>query len=234
MIVSLFEWLNNCINTTSVLAIVASFVWGILSIILSPCHLASIPLIIGFIDDQGKISTKRAFVLSLLFSTGILITIAIIGVITSMCGRMLGDVGPWGNVFVAVVFFLVGLHLLGVIPMPWSGKGNVGIKRKGLVAAFLLGLIFGVALGPCTFAYMAPMLGIAFSVSATKMWYGILLLFFYGIGHCSVIVFAGTFTEFVQRYLNWNEKSRGVFIIKKICGLLVILGGIYLLINIFS
>ena len=47
----------------------------------------------------------------------------------------------------------------GVIPMPWSGPGQVNMKRKGLLAAFVLGLIFGIALGPCTFAYMAPMLG---------------------------------------------------------------------------
>jgi cytochrome c-type biogenesis protein len=230
MFASLFSWLTNSLYSVPIVALSASFLWGILSVLLSPCHLASIPLIIGFIDDQGKISTKRAFLLSFLFSLGILITIGLIGVITSACGRMLGDVGSWGNYFVAVIFFLVGLHLLGVIPMPWSGNNKIGIKKKGLIASFLLGLIFGIALGPCTFAYMAPMLGIAFSVSATKMWYGILLLFFYGIGHCSVIVFAGTFTEIVQKYLNWNKKSKGAVILKKICGVLVILGGIYLIV----
>jgi len=36
------------------------------------------------------------------------------------------------------------------------------MQRKGLLAAFLLGLVFGIALGPCTFAYMAPMLAVAF------------------------------------------------------------------------
>jgi len=44
-----------------------------------------------------------------------------------------------GNYFVAAIFFVVGLHLLGVIPMPWSGPGQVNMKRKGLLAAFLLG-----------------------------------------------------------------------------------------------
>ena len=141
---------------------------------------------------------------------------------------MMGDVGRYGNYFVAVIFFVVGLHLLGVIPMPWSGPGQVGMKRKGMLAAFILGLVFGIALGPCTFAYMAPMLAVTFKLAATNLFYGVFLLLVYGIGHCSVIVFAGTFTEVVQRYMNWNEKSKGAIILKKICGILVLLAGFYL------
>jgi cytochrome c-type biogenesis protein len=113
--------------------------------------------------------------------------------------------------------------------MPWSGPGRVGIARKGMLAAFLLGLIFGVALGPCTFAYMAPMLGVAFSLAADNMLYGASLLLAYGLGHCAVIVLAGTFTEVIQHYLDWNEKSKGAVILKKICGFLVIAGGGWLI-----
>src|SRR3989338_2462013 len=97
------------------IALAAAFGWGILSILLSPCHLASIPLIVGFINDQGVNSTKRAFLLSFLFALGILVTIAIIGGITASMGRMLGDIGAWGNYFVAAVFVFVGLHLSGVV-----------------------------------------------------------------------------------------------------------------------
>ena len=107
--------------------------------------------------------------------------------------------------------------------------GKVGFKRKGMLAAFILGLVFGIALGPCTFAFMAPMLGVTFKVASTSLAYGIALLVVYGVGHCSVIVFAGTCTELVQRYMNWNEKSKGAVILKKICGVLVLLGGLYLI-----
>jgi cytochrome c-type biogenesis protein len=224
----LFTQLTHSVEGQWPIALIASFLWGVLSIILSPCHLASIPLIVGFIDGQGRITTRRAFIIASLFAVGILVTIAAIGAITAAAGRMMGDVGRYGNYFVAVIFFLVGLHLLGVIPMPWSGPGQVGMKRKGMLASFILGLVFGVALGPCTFAYMAPMLGVTFKLASTNLPYGILLLFVYGIGHCSVIVFAGTFTEVVQRYMNWNEKSKGSAILKKVCGVLVLLGGIYL------
>ena len=229
MIEQLFTTLTHAVEGTPAIALTAAFVWGILSIILSPCHLASIPLIVGFINEQGRISAKRAFATSTLFAVGILITIGAIGAITAAAGRMMGDVGKYGNYFVAVIFFLVGLHLLGIIPMPWSGPGQIGMKRKGLLAAFIIGLVFGIALGPCTFAYMAPMLAVTFRLASTKFFYGVLLLLMYGLGHCSVIVLAGTSTELVQRYMNWNEKSKGAIIVKKTCGVLVLLGGLYLI-----
>ena len=225
----LFTQLTRAVEGTPLIALGASFVWGILSIILSPCHLASIPLIVGFIDEQGRISTRRAFNLALLFAVGILITIGAIGAITAAAGKMMGDVGRYGNYFVALIFFVVGLHLLGVIPMSWSGPGRVGMKRKGALAAFILGLVFGVALGPCTFAYMAPMLAVTFKLASSNLIYGLSLLLLYGIGHCSVIVAAGTFAEVVQHYLNWTDRSRGAIILKKICGGLIILGGLYMI-----
>ena len=225
----LFTTLTRAVEGTPAIALSAAFVWGILSVLLSPCHLSSIPLIVGFIDQQGRVSTRRAFLISTLFATGILTTIAAIGVATAAVGRMMGDVGRYGNYVVAVLFFLVGLVLLDVIPMPWSGPGQVGMKRKGLLAALILGLVFGIALGPCTFAYMAPMLGVTFRLASTNVVYGVALLAAYGVGHCAVIVLAGTSAGWVQKYLNWNEKSKGAVILKRICGVLVLAGGVYLI-----
>jgi len=225
----LFTNLSHAVEGAPLIAISAAVVWGVLSIVLSPCHLASIPLIVGFVSEQGQVTAKRAFWTSTLFAVGILITIAAIGVITAAAGRMMGDVGRYGNYLVALIFFAVGLHLIGVIPMPWSGSGPVGMKRKGFLAAFILGLVFGVALGPCTFAYMAPMLGVTFKLAATNVFYGALLLLAYGVGHCAVIVAAGTSTERVQRFLNWNEQSKGTAVVKIVCGVLVLLGGIWLI-----
>ena len=225
----LFTELIRAVEGAWFIAIAASFIWGILSILLSPCHLSSIPLIVAFIDEQGRITTRRAFFISTLFSTGVLITIGIIGVITAAFGRLLGDIGPYGNYFVALVFFIIGLHFLDVIPLPLGGPAGVKMKRRGMFAAFIFGLIFGLAVGPCTFAFMAPMLGVTFKLAKTNLFYGILLLLAYGLGHCSVIVFVGTFTEVVQRYLNWNEKFKGPRILKKVCGGLLLLGGIYLI-----
>ncbi len=229
----LFSKLGHAVEGAPLVALGASFVWGILSIVLSPCHLASIPLIVGFISEQGQVTVRRAFWTATLFAVGILVTIAAVGAITAALGRMLGDVGRYGNFFVAVIFFVVGLHLMGVIPLSFSGAGPVGMKRKGLLAAFILGLVFGIALGPCTFAYMAPMLGVTFRLASTNFLYGALLLVAYGVGHCAVIVLAGTSTEWVQRYLDWNEHSRGVKVVKLVCGVLVLAGGGWLIYSAF-
>lgn len=230
MLVDLFTWLTGALTQSPAIAIGAAFAWGILSVILSPCHIACIPLIVGFIDGQGNIPTRRAFGLSLLFGLGILITIGLIGLITGLAGRMMGDIGGYGNYVVAVVFFVIGLNLLGILPLPFmEGGANPNYKRKGFLAAFILGLIFGVALGPCTFAYMATMLGVVFSMAGTQLTLALLILAAFAVGHCSVLVFAGTFTEVVQHYLHWSEKSKGAVILKKACGVLVILGGVYLI-----
>lgn len=230
MIIELFTWLSNALTQSPEIAIGAAFIWGVLSVAMSPCHIACIPLIVGFIDGQGNISTRRAFALSLLFGTGILITIGLIGLITGLMGRMVGDIGGYGNYFVAIIFFAVGLNLLDILPLPFmEGGANPNYKRKGLLAAFILGLLFGVALGPCTFAYMATMLGVVFSMASTKIVFAMSMLLSYGIGHCTVLVFAGTFTEVVQHYLHWSEKSKGAIILKKICGIAVIIGGVYLI-----
>jgi len=225
----LFISLSHGVNGSPLVALAAAAGWGLLSILLSPCHLASIPLIVGFIDGQRQMSIRRAFIISNLFAVGILISIALIGVVTASLGRMIGDVGVWGNGFVAIIFFAVGLHLLGWLPTLWSEPAQVKMTRKGLRAAFLLGLIFGIALGPCTFAFMGPVLGVAFAEAGNNTTYAASLLLAYGLGHCAVIVFAGTCTEKVQHYLNWNERSQGTLWIRRICGLLVIAGGIWLI-----
>lgn len=221
--------LTHAVQGAPYLALGASFVWGVLSILLSPCHLSSVPLIVGFVGEQPNLTTRRAFGISGLFAVGILLTIALVGAVTAGLGRMMGDVGHFGSYLVAGVFFLVGLHLLGVIPLPWSGPGQVGIRQRGLLTGLLLGLLFGVALGPCTFAYMAPMLGVTLKVATTNALYAGALLLAFGLGHCSVIVAAGTSTEAVQRYLQWTDRSRGADVLKKVCGVLVLLGGLYLI-----
>ncbi len=233
MMSELFEGLSAMLSSSPGIAVVASFLWGVASIIFSPCHLASIPLVVGYIDSQGGMNTSRAALVSTLFSGGILITIAAIGVITGLAGRMMGDIGIYGNAAVAAIMLIFGLYLLGVMPIPFLSKGfnTPGIKRKGLFAAFVLGLFFGIALGPCTFAFMAPMLGVAFAVASDNLLYSSALIAAYALGHCIIIVLAGSFSQTVQRVLNWNEKSKGLLYMKRVCGLLVIAAGVYMLIK---
>ena len=97
-----------------------------------------------------------------------------------------------------------------------------------MLAALLLGLLFGVAVGPCTFAYMAPILGVTFRVAGREPLYALSLLLAYGVGHTGVIVVAGTSSGWVQRWLDWNEASRGATLLRRVCGVLVLAGAVYL------
>jgi len=229
MFEGIFNALYEAMTGAIWLAVLASFGWGVLSILLSPCHLSSIPLVVGFISSQGKISVRKTFSISLIFSIGILITIALIGVITASLGRLMGDIGSTGNYLVAGIFFVVGLYLLDIIKFDWNSAGLRKTNAKGLIAALILGLLFGIALGPCTFAFMAPVLGVVFQTAQTDYLRSVIFLLAFGLGHCSIIVGAGTITGKVQKYLNWSEGSKTILWIKRVCGVLVILGGVYLI-----
>jgi cytochrome c-type biogenesis protein len=227
VIEDLFTWLTLAMSETFGIALLASLGWGVMSILLSPCHLSSIPLVVGYIGSQGQEGAKRSYSIALVFGVGILITIALIGAITASAGRMMGDVGVWGNIVVAGVFFVVGLYLMDVIHLSWNGLVPQTSIARGWKGALLLGLIFGIGLGPCTFAYMAPVLGVVFSVASEDPLQALGLIAAFGIGHCAVIVGAGGAAGTVQKYLNWTDRSRGALWMKRGAGVLVILGGMY-------
>ena len=224
---TLFTTLSHAVEGAPAIAVAAAFAWGLASLLLSPCHLASVPLIVGFIQGQGRMPIRRAFALASVFAAGIFITIGSVGFITAAAGRMLGNVGPYGNYVVSIVFFLVGLSLLDVLPLSWAVPDASAWRARGLPAALALGLIFGLALGPCTFAYMAPMLGVVFAAGRASVAYGLLLIGAFGLGHCAVIVAAGTTTEWVSRYLRWHEHARAGARLRHACGVLVLCGGLW-------
>ncbi len=227
MIDSILTWLTTTLGGSIEVAIVAAIGWGVVSIILSPCHLSSIPLVIGYITSQGQLGMKRSFSISLVFGLGILTTIGLIGAITAWFGRMMGDLGVWGNFIVAGVFFIVGLYLMDIVTPSWGGIIPSSSIARGWKGALLLGLIFGIGLGPCTFAYMAPVLGVVLSVATTNLFKALALVAAFGFGHCAVIVGAGTAVTSVQKYLRWTEESRGATYLKRATGALVMLGGGY-------
>ena len=226
---ALFISLTEAMAGAPLVALLAAFAWGVLSIVLSPCHLASIPLIVGFLQGGGVVTPRRAAGLSTLFALGILVSIALIGAITAAAGRMLGDLGAWGNCAVAAVFIAFGLHLVGVLPIPNGWRPAPNQPRRGALGAWLFGLVFGMALGPCTFGFMAPVLGVTFGLAKTApvLAFGVLALF--GLGHCVVIGLAGLSSAWVQRWLNWQDGTRGATWLRRGCGLIVLVAGIQLL-----
>ena len=223
----IFNALTTAMSGRFGVALAAAFGWGVLSILLSPCHLSSIPLIVGYISAQGLATTKRSVSLSLTFAVGILITIALVGLVTAGLGRMMGDVGTWGNMVVAAVFFIIGLYLLDILKLSWGGSLGTSTGRRGWIGALSLGLLFGIGLGPCTFAFLAPVLGVVFSVSTTSFVGAASLIGAFGLGHCAVIAAAGSLTHLVQRYLKWTSRSSGATWLRRVAGVFVLFGGLY-------
>lgn len=227
---SLFTTFGEAFSGAPLLALGAAFVWGALSVVLSPCHLSSIPLVVAWVGGDGAPPPfARALGLSSLFGLGTLVSVAVIGALTTLAGRVAGDVGATGNYVVAGVFLLMGLNLLGVVPLPAALASPTTSARRGPLGALTLGLLFGVALGPCTFAYLAPLLGLAFHSGSTRSSVGPWLVAVYGVGHAGLIALAGASTGLVQRLLDWNGRGRGADWLKRSAGVGVILGGLYFL-----
>jgi len=230
MLESIFNSLYAALYGNPWIAVLASFLWGIASIILSPCHLSSIPLVLAVLTGKRVLSVKQAFALSSLFAVGVLVSIALIGIITALLGRMMGDLGSHANLIFGIALCLGGILLMDIIPLgSISFLGKIKPDGTKPLTVFVVGLLFGLALGPCAFAFMAPVLTLAFSLAATKLYMAIIIMLVYGIGHCLVIALGGTSVSFVQKLLNWNDSSRGLSIFKRICAVLVIAAGIYLI-----
>ena len=224
----LLIWATQSVRSRADVALLAALLWGVLSVILSPCHLASIPLIVTAIGSTGKPTLRGAVSVSLLFSLGILITIALLGVVTGLLGRILGDIGVLGYI-VAGMLLLFALILMDVLTLPFSPPGNLPTRRRGARAALVIGLLFGLALGPCTFAFLAPVMGVGLSLARSAPVLAAGLLLAYGVGHCMILAGAGLAAGLVQRYLNWNEKTAAATALRRLCGLLVLGGGLWAL-----
>jgi len=222
--------LSNGLSGSLGWALPAAFAWGVVSVVFSPCHLASVPLIVGFVSTQDDASTGRAFRLSLIFSLGVLASIALIGVITASLGRLVGDLGAIGNVAVAVVFFVFGLYLMDLLPLHWTSFPST-TRRRGMPAALSLGLVFGVGLGPCSFAFLAPLLMIVFGQAETDYALAVGLLGAFALGHCGVIVLAGTAAQKARTLVTWGSRSGVTRWVRRACGALVVLAGVYLLLK---
>jgi len=227
MVETLFSELTFSLEKSYGLALFASCIWGVLSVLLSPCHLSGIPLIIGYISSHGEVKRGLSISLALVFALGTLFTIALIGVVTASMGMMIGDTGSWGNYVITIVFMLMGLYLMDLLKLNRKKIPLSDNPRGGLWGAFLLGLLFGIGLEPCTFAFLAPVLGVVFNLGSQRPAEALLLIAAFGIGHASVIAAVGSMTNLVQRYLNWSGKSGTMKQVKRSFGLVLLLTGIY-------
>jgi len=220
------EAVATFIQNNPSLAIIAVFVGGLISA-ASPCVLAVIPLVIGYVGGYSQGDRKKAVKYSLIFALGLAIAFTLLGAAAGFIGSFLGLTGKYFYWAIAVIAIIMGLSLLGLFEIRFPFKDKLRVKTGGLLGAFLMGLLFGVASSPCA----TPVLVVILAYVAIKgqVLYGTLLLFVYALGHCALIVLAGIVTGFVESF----AKSRGATgfstYAKKLSGALIILVGAYVL-----
>ena len=217
---SFFITVNEWIAGGTTIAALGCFLWGMVSVLFSPCHLASIPLIIAYVGGQQQIlGSRQASYYSMAFTLGLFITIALIGIICAILGRMLGDIGNYWQILVGLVLVWVALGMFGVEKCSISGSLLYRLNLKGIFGAFGLGLAYGVLSGSCTFGFIAPILAII--TVQQKVAAGVVLILLFAIGHCLPIVVAGGSAAMVKGVLEnshwqgatqWFRKGAGVVI----------------------
>jgi cytochrome c-type biogenesis protein len=220
MLESFFLQVNEWMAGGAAIAALGCFLWGMISVVFSPCHLASIPLVVAYVGGQQQVLRPReAGFYSVAFTSGLFITIALIGIACALLGRMLGDVGVYWQILVGLVLVWVALGMLGVEKCTMSGSLLYRLRLSGLFGAFGLGLAYGVLSGSCTFGFIAPIL--ALITIQQKVATGVLFILLFAVGHCLPIVVAGSSTAAVKRVLensrwqgagNWFRKGAGAVI----------------------
>lgn len=227
-----FITVNQWMASGTLLAAVGCFIWGIVSVLLSPCHLASIPLIIAYVGGQETaVKPRQASVYAVAFSIGLFVTIALIGIICALLGRMMGDVGIYFQVLVGIILIWVALGMLGVESCSMSGSLLYRLKVRGVGGALILGLAYGVLSGSCTFGFIAPILAII-TVQA-KVITGVLLILLFALGHCLPIVIAGSSTALVRRILENSAWQSTGAVFRKMAGVVIVCMGVYFIVNPF-
>ncbi|HBH86615.1 MAG TPA: cytochrome C biosynthesis protein [Syntrophaceae bacterium] len=229
---SFFLTINEWMMGAAILAALGCFLWGVVSVLFSPCHLASIPLIVAYVGGQEQIlEPRQASAYSVAFTFGLFITIALVGIVCVILGRMLGDVGNYWQILVGLILLWVALGMMGVEACSASGSLLYRLNLRGLWGAFGLGLSYGVLSGSCTFGFIAPILAII--TIQEKVGLGILFITLFAFGHCLPIVIAGSSTAMVRKLIeNRTWQGAGLWF-RKGAGALIAVLGIYFIGNPF-
>ncbi len=212
------------------LAFGAVFLAGIISS-ASPCVLATIPLVVGYVGGYAEGDRWKAFRYSLAFILGLSFTFTAFGAAAGLLGTMFGTVGGWWYVAAGIVALVMGGQMMGLYEIRLPVKREFRPKRGGVIGSFLLGLFFGVISSPCA----TPVLVVILTYVATRgqVLYGTALLFVYALGHCILMLAAGTFTGFIESFIRAKGVVNFSAWTKRIGGSVVAVVGGYLLLQAF-
>ena len=181
---------------------------------------------VGYVGGTGQRSTKRAFLLSIVFAIGAAVTFTVLGVTASLAGRLIGTSTSWWYIALGVLMVVMALQTWGlfeIIPSSYLISKNT---KKGFFGAFVAGILAGIFSSPCS----TPVLIVLLAIVAGKgsvLW-GILLLLLYSIGHGILAVLAGTSIGFVQKLSASKNYGRISNVLKIVMGSLILLLGFYM------
>ncbi len=208
------------LQTGSLVAYLLVFLGGIVTSI-GPCNVAMIPLVVGYVGGSPDLSRRRCLALSLTFAVGLAITFMLLGVVAALVGGLIGGTSRVWYYLVAAVCLVIGLHILGGLPLPplpGLGRLREKISLKGAPGALALGLVSGLVASQCATPVLAAVLTYVMAKQETLI-YGAALLFVYALGRGVPVVLAGTFTGVVKqlqslgRWSPFIEKASGVIIL---------------------
>ena len=207
------------------------FFWGMISVLFSPCHLASIPLMVGYVAGQHNALTPRqAGYYAFLFAGGLFLSIAAVGIVCSVLGRMLGDVGPYWQILVGMILIWVALGMFGIQACSVGGSGlTQRFNLKGFGGAFILGLSYGILSGSCTFGFIAPILAVI--TIQKQLLIGLVLITLFAVGHTLPIFAAGTSTALASKLLESRHWQTSGNLFRRGAAMLIVVLGLYFIGN---
>jgi cytochrome c-type biogenesis protein len=221
---SLLNDVPSVIQSSRGLAFLAVFAGGLISA-ASPCVLAAIPLIIGYVGGYSGGDKKKAALYSLVFILGLSITFTVLGAAASAMGSFLSFAGRWLYGGLALIAVVMGLQLMGLISIPLPFQKMRQVRSRGLWGAFLLGLLTGTVSSPCA----TPVLAVVLAYVSTQgdVLYGGSLLFVYAVGHCALIFFAGLSVGLTESMVGSKGIRNFSLYAKRFSGAVLVAAGAY-------
>lgn len=218
------EQISAIIRQSMWLAPVLALLAGVLTS-FTPCSLSSIPLVIAYVGGVG-VEPKKALRLSLVFALGAAITFTALGVIAASIGRLIGSGAKWWYIVLGVLMVLMALQTWGIINLIPSTYLTGKSKRRGYLGALIAGILGGVFSSPCSTPVLIALLAIVGGNG--NIFWGMLLLLLYSIGHGALAIFAGTSVGFVQKMSSSDKYGKFSAVLKTALGILILLIGFYM------
>ena len=214
------------------LFIAISFLGGVLASI-SPCSLAMLPVVIGYIGGYGDDDNKKIFWQLLSFILGSAIVFSIIGVICAVTGQVFKSfAGDYFVLIIASLLFALGLNLVGILDFNFPtliNKIPQNPNNSKYLYPMLLGAVFAIAGTPCSTPILAGIMG--FAAVTDSIFLAVVMLFSFAVGQGLILVIAGMFTNIVKKFGNIASVSE---IMIKLSGVLLLFASVYMYIRVFS